>query len=313
MAGGGGSEYADGRSDGWGEMGVRRGISKIAEVLGEGGACEWSELKGGHVSKVFKVRTPTQTVVAKVGPSWYHGSIARERRCLEKIRAKTDVKTPAVLHYAPADNDIFPEHEVILMEYVEGPKLGSMPIDERTHEEVGRMYRQIHNIRVLGSGPLDESLHGRKGGWKEFLADIDAVGFPLDSGMMKREEYSWLLHEIDREASEQENPSLLHGDFRWDNLIRGEAGIVPLDFQNAIGGYELYEYATNLAWHPETANHLKHYLGHEPTDVELRDIMICSMAYVTSLMGYWINGRDMDGARAFRQRFDIFKKIYESV
>jgi len=313
MAGGDGFKYTDGRDDGWGGLDVPRGVSKIAEVLGERGAYEWSELNGGHVSKVFKVCTPTQTAVAKVGPSWYGNSIARERLCLERIRAKTDVKVPAVLNYAPADNDIFPGHEVLLMEYVEGPTLGSMHIDDRMHEEVGRMYKQIHQICVLGNGPLDESFHGRKNGWKEFLADIDAVRFPLDAGMLKREEYSWLLHEIGRETGEQENTSLLHGDFRWDNLIYGKTGIVPLDFQNAIGGYEMYEYATNLAWHPETARQLKHYLGHEPKSAELRDIMLCSMAYVTSLMGYWINGGDMNGARIFRRRFDIFKETYKGV
>lgn len=305
-----GTQYAADRN-GWNSLDIPKGVDKIARSLG-GMVAGSAELGGGKISKTMKLDMGDRSVVVKISPLWFDHSLARERWCYEKLK-ETGVLTPKVFEYFPSQNDIFPGHEIIVREFVEGPLLSEVQRDAALHKNIGDVYRRIHSIPLRGYGWLDESFNGKKGRWIDFLKDVDKAEVGIEYGMVKRSEYGWLLGEFDRRLDREFAPKLLHADFRWENFVLGPKGIVAIDFQNAFSGHELYDYGIGAVYDPGMTKNLKYYFGQGIGEDVIRPVLLYGMRDAVGTAGFLASRGDIEYAKYFRNRFDDLKREYDSL
>jgi len=304
------AQYAADRN-GWNSLDTPRGLDKIAHSLG--GKVAGSTELGGKISKTIRLDMDDRSVVVKVSPLWFDHSLAREEWCYEKLRKESRVLTPKVFEYFSSQNDIFPGHEILVREFIEGPTLGAISRDKALHRKVGNIYRQIHQVTTQGYGWMDEGFRGKKERWIDFLKDIDKVAVGIEHGLLKKSEYNWLLKEFGNTLDQNFAPRLLHGDFRWDNFILGSKGIVVIDFQNSFSGHDLYDYGIGVVYDPDLLKNLKYYLGDGVGKDIVRSVLLYGMRDAVGTAGFLASRGDMEYAKHFRMRFDDLKREYEGL
>lgn len=161
-------------------------------------------LRGGRIVKVFD-------------PRFAPGEAAREA---EKQRLAYDagLPVPRVWEVISA-----PGEQAILMDYVEGPTLGQLILEEpeRADEYLGlsvALQRQMHQVRAGGLESMEEKLK------RQILSAPD-----LSPPLRERA--------LDALAAFSFPGRLCHGDFHAFNLIRGRDRIVILDWVDASAGH----------------------------------------------------------------------------
>jgi thiamine kinase-like enzyme len=87
-----------------------------------------------------------------------------------------------------------------------------------------------------------------------------------------------LLDQIEKQTAGVDAPCLCHNDLLAGNFIRGEGGIVIIDWEYAGAGdrfFDLGGFAANLKLAPENEpTLLRLYLGREPHEDELRRLRL---------------------------------------
>ncbi|KIG04726.1 phosphotransferase [Caballeronia concitans] len=232
-----------------------------SHVDGFAGPLAVEQFAGGQSNPTFKLVTPSRSYVmrakpgpaAKLLPSAH--AIEREYRVMDALAA-TDVPVARML--ALCEDESVIGRAFYVMEFVEGrvlwdPSLPGMTQAERAaiYDETNRVIAALHTVDAEAAGLADYGKPGNYferqiGRWsKQYVASqtekIDAMDRLID----------WLPQRIppasDRKAS------VVHGDFRLDNLIfhRDEPRVLAvLDWELSTLGDPLADFAYHcMAWH----------------------------------------------------------------
>jgi aminoglycoside phosphotransferase (APT) family kinase protein len=235
----------------------------LANVSGFQGPLSYEMFAGGQSNPTYKLVTPQRTYVmrakpglaAKLLPSAH--AIEREYRVMDALAA-TDVPVAKMIAHC-ADESVI-GRAFYIMEFVAGrvlwdQSLPGMTRAERSaiYDEMNRVIAALHSVDVKAVGLGDYGKPGNYlvrqiGRWsKQYLASqtepIDAMQRLID----------WLPAHIPQPADE--TVSVVHGDFRLDNLIfdpREPRVLAILDWELSTLGDPLADFAYHcMSWHVE--------------------------------------------------------------
>jgi aminoglycoside phosphotransferase (APT) family kinase protein len=221
------------------------------------------QFKGGQSNPTYKLVTPSRAYVmrskpgpaAKLLPSAH--AIEREFRVMKAL-AGTGVPVAQMLLLCEDESII--GRAFYVMEFMDGRVLWdqSLPALNRTqrgpvYDEMNRVIAALHNVDVGAAGLADYGKPGNYferqiGRWsKQFLASVTE---PIDE-MHKLIE--WLPAHLPASALDNSQVSVVHGDYRMDNLVfdRSEPRITAvLDWELSTIGHPLADFSYHcMAWH----------------------------------------------------------------
>ncbi|KVN35633.1 aminoglycoside phosphotransferase [Burkholderia stagnalis] len=235
-----------------------------AHVDGFAGPLAVEQFKGGQSNPTFKLVTPSHSYVmrakpapaAKLLPSAH--AIEREYRVMDAL-AGTDV--PVARMHALCDDESVIGRAFYVMAFVDGrvlwdPSLPGMSPDARAahYDEMNRVIAALHALDPAAIGLADYGKPGNYfarqiGRWsKQYLASetepIDAMHRLID----------WLPQHVPPDSAGDGRPaSIVHGDFRLDNLIfhPDEPRVLAvLDWELSTLGDPLADFAYHcMTWH----------------------------------------------------------------
>lgn len=236
-----------------------------AQVDGFSGPLTVEQFAGGQSNPTFKLITPSRTYVmrakpgptAKLLPSAH--AIEREYRVMHAL-AGTDVPVAKML--ALCEDESVMGRAFYVMEFVEGrvlwdQSLPGMTPSERAaiYDEMNRVIAALHSVDVAAVGLADYGKPGNYfarqiGRWsKQYLASETE---PIDAMQRLIE---WLPQHMPDETGER--VSIVHGDYRLDNLIFHPTEprvLAVLDWELSTLGDPLADFAYHcMAWHVDPA------------------------------------------------------------
>ncbi|MCK9514459.1 MAG: phosphotransferase [Ottowia sp.] len=231
-------------------------------VAGYAGPVSVTMFKGGQSNPTYKLATPGATYVlrakpgpkAKLLPSAH--AIEREFRVMRAL-AQTDV--PVARMHALCEDESVLGRAFYVMEYVQGrvlwdQSLPGMTRSERAaiYDEMNRVIAALHKVDYRAVGLAD---YGRPGQYlerqisrwsKQYKASITQPIAEMDNLM------DWLPEHIPQ-AAHGGLTSIVHGDYRLDNLIfhPSEPRIIAvLDWELSTLGHPLADFSYHcMSWH----------------------------------------------------------------
>ena len=219
--------------------------------------------KGGQSNPTYKLTTPKQAYVmrAKPGPvarllPSAH-AIEREYRVMQALHG-TDVPV-AQMHLLCEDETII-GRAFYIMEFVEGrvlwdQSLPSMSPGQRgaIYDEMNRVIAALHRVDFAARGLSDYGKPGnfferQIGRWtKQYQASITEPIEAMDRLI------EWLPAHIPASARDDAQVSIVHGDFRLDNLMFHPTEprvLAVLDWELSTLGHPLGDFSYHcMAWH----------------------------------------------------------------
>jgi len=232
-------------------------------VPGYDGPLQIEQFKGGQSNPTYKLSTPTRSYVmrakpapvAKLLPSAH--AIEREYRVMHALQA-TAVPVPRML--ALCEDESVMGRAFYVMEFMEGrvfwnPSLPGMTNAERQaiYDEMNRVIAALHQVDVNAAGLAD---YGRPGNYferqigrwtKQYQASITTPNPAMDALM------AWLPAHIPASARDEREVSIVHGDYRIDNLMfhPTEARVIAvLDWELSTLGHPLADFSYHcMTWH----------------------------------------------------------------
>lgn len=221
------------------------------------------QFKGGQSNPTYKLVTPGAAYVmrtkpgpaAKLLPSAH--AIDREYRVMAALHA-TDVPV-ARMHLLCEDETII-GRAFYVMEFVAGRVLwdqslpGLAPAERGPiYDEMNRVIAALHNVDVAAVGLADYGKPGNYferqiGRWsKQYLASVTGPNPAMDRLL------DWLPANIPASARDESQVSIVHGDYRLDNLIfhPTEPRITAvLDWELSTVGHPLADFSYHcMSWH----------------------------------------------------------------
>ncbi|MBB4516647.1 phosphotransferase [Paraburkholderia fungorum] len=234
-------------------------------VDGFSGPLTLEQFAGGQSNPTFKLVTPSRSYVmrakpgpaAKLLPSAH--AVEREYRVMHAL-AGTGVPVANML--ALCEDESVIGRAFYVMEFVEGrvlwdQSLPGMTPAERTaiYDEMNRVIAALHSVDVTAIGLADYGKPGNYfarqiGRWsKQYVASETE---PIDAMQRLIE---WLPQHMPAETSER--ASVVHGDYRLDNLIFHPTEprvLAVLDWELSTLGDPLADFAYHcMAWHVDPA------------------------------------------------------------
>lgn len=234
-----------------------------ARLPGFAGPLTVEQFKGGQSNPTYKLVTPTQSYVmrskpgpvAKLLPSAH--AIEREFAVMGGLYG-TDVPVPR-MHLLCDDESII-GRAFYVMEFVEGRVLWeqSLPAFDKPgraaiYDEMNRVIAALHNVDVKAAGL---EAYGKPGNYferqigrwtKQYQASVTQ---PIDA--MDRL-IEWLPAHIPASARDESQVSVVHGDYRLDNLVfhPNEPRVVAvLDWELSTLGHPLADFSYHcMSWH----------------------------------------------------------------
>jgi aminoglycoside phosphotransferase (APT) family kinase protein len=221
------------------------------------------QFKGGQSNPTYKLLTPQRTYVmrSKPGPaakllSSAH-AIEREFRVMQAL-AGTDVPV-AKMHLLCEDESVI-GRAFYIMQFMDGrvlwdQALPGMAAAERSavYDEMNRVIGALHSVDVAAAGLADYGKPGNYfdrqiGRWsKQYLASITEPIGEMDRLI------DWLPAHVPAGARDAAQVSVVHGDFRLDNLVfhRDEPRVIAvLDWELSTTGHPLADFSYHcMAWH----------------------------------------------------------------
>ena len=234
-----------------------------ANVEGFDGALEIEMFKGGQSNPTFLLRTPQRRYVmrakpgpvAKLLPSAH--AIEREFRVMRGLR---DSAVPVAEMLALCDDESVIGRAFYIMSFVEGrvfwdQTLPGLSPQERAaiYDEMNRVLAALHRVDFQACGLGDYGKPGNYferqiGRWsKQYQASITA---PIDA--MDRL-IEWLPAHMPESARDASKVSIVHGDYRLDNLIFHPTEprvLAVLDWELSTLGHPLADFSYHcMSWH----------------------------------------------------------------
>jgi aminoglycoside phosphotransferase (APT) family kinase protein len=234
-----------------------------AMLPGFAGPLAIEQFKGGQSNPTFKLTTPTATYVlrtkpgpaAKLLPSAH--AIEREYRVMSALRAH-NVPVPEML--ALCDDEAVIGRAFYVMSFVEGRVLWNQALPEATttergaiYDEMNRVISALHKVDVQAAGLADYGKPGNYferqiGRWgKQYTASITQPMVAMDRLI------EWLPANMPASARDESKVSVVHGDYRLDNLVFHPSRprvLAVLDWELSTLGHPLADFSYHcMAWH----------------------------------------------------------------
>lgn len=219
--------------------------------------------KGGQSNPTYKLITPAQSYVmrakpgpvAKLLPSAH--AIEREFAVMTGL-AGTDVPVPR-MHCLCTDESVI-GRAFYVMECMQGRVLwdqslpGMDPAERRgIYTEMNRVISALHTVRFAERGLANYGKPGNYferqiGRWsKQYVASITQPIAEMDQLM------AWLPAHIPADARDETRVSIVHGDYRLDNMMFHPTEprvIAVLDWELSTLGHPLADFSYHcMAWH----------------------------------------------------------------
>ena len=234
-----------------------------AHLDGFAGPLAVEQFKGGQSNPTYKLATRGASYVmrskpgpaAKLLPSAH--AIEREFRVMQALAA-TDVPV-ARMHLLCEDESVI-GRAFYVMQYVEGRVLWDQSLPgfssagrAAIYDEMNRVIAALHTVDARAVGLADFGKPGNYferqiGRWsKQYAASVTQ---PMDA---MDELIAWLPAHIPPGARDDATVSIVHGDFRLDNLIfdpHGPRVLAVLDWELSTLGHPLADFSYHcMAWH----------------------------------------------------------------
>ena len=219
--------------------------------------------KGGQSNPTYKLITPALSYVmrakpgpvAKLLPSAH--AIEREFKVMRGLKG-TDVPVPA-MHCLCEDESVI-GRAFYVMEFVEGrvlwdQSLPGMSKAQRAeiYDEMNRVVSALHKVKfaergLAGYGKPGNYFERQIGRWsKQYVASITQPIPEMDSLMQ------WLPLNMPASARDEGLVSVVHGDFRLDNLLFHPTEprvLAVLDWELSTLGHPMADFSYHcMAWH----------------------------------------------------------------
>ena len=232
-------------------------------VQGFEGPLQVEMFKGGQSNPTYKLVTPTKSYVmrakpgpvAKLLPSAH--AIEREYRVMKGL-AGTDVPVPHM--YALCEDESIMGRAFYIMEFMEGrvlwdQSLPGMTPEQRAeiYDEMNRVIAALHSVKFADQGLADYGKSGNYferqiGRWsKQYVASVTQPIPEMDQLM------AWLPANMPASARDESHVSIVHGDYRLDNLMFHPTEprvIAVLDWELSTLGHPLADFSYHcMSWH----------------------------------------------------------------
>ena len=219
--------------------------------------------KGGQSNPTYKLNTPTQSYVmrakpgpvAKLLPSAH--AIEREFAVMSGLQG-TDVPVPRM--FCLCEDESIIGRAFYIMEFMPGRILWDQTLPGMDNQERGAIYNEMNRvIAALHSVKFAErglAAYGKPGNYferqigrwsKQYVASVTQPIPEMDQLM------AWLPQHIPAMARAEHMVSIVHGDYRLDNLMfhPTEPRIVAvLDWELSTLGHPLADFSYHcMAWH----------------------------------------------------------------
>ncbi len=221
------------------------------------------QFKGGQSNPTYKLITPQGSYamrskpgpVARLLPSAH--AIEREFRVMGAL-AGSQVPVPKM--HLLCDDEAVIGRAFYVMHFVQGrvlwdQSLPGMTRDERgaLYDEMNRVIAALHKLDVAALGLVDFGRPGNYferqiGRWsKQYQASITGPNEAMDRLL------EWLPQHIPPSARDESMVSVVHGDFRLDNLIFNPTEprvLAVLDWELSTVGHALADFSYHcMSWH----------------------------------------------------------------
>jgi aminoglycoside phosphotransferase (APT) family kinase protein len=232
-------------------------------VDGFQGPLTLSQFKGGQSNPTFLLQTPQRAYVmrtkpgpaAKLLPSAH--AIEREFRVMHALAGRG---VPVARMHVLCEDESVIGRAFYVMEYVEGRVLWDQALPGFTrdgraaiYDEMNRVIAALHSVDVQAAGLADYGKPGNYfdrqiGRWsKQYLASQTETIAEMDRLLQ------WLPDHVPASARDEAEVSIVHGDFRLDNLIfhPDEPRVLAvLDWELSTLGHPLADFSYHcMAWH----------------------------------------------------------------
>ena len=219
--------------------------------------------KGGQSNPTYKIITPTASYVmrakpgpvAKLLPSAH--AVEREFRVMHGLQG-TDVPVPKM--FCLCEDESVIGRAFYLMEFVEGRVLWDQALPGMTpaqrgdiYDEMNRVISALHTVDFTARGLVS---YGKPGNYferqisrwsKQYTASITTPIPEMDLLM------AWLPAHMPDSARDESMVSIVHGDFRLDNLLFDAAQprvLAVLDWELSTLGHPLADFSYHcMGWH----------------------------------------------------------------
>ncbi len=234
-----------------------------AHVEGFVGPLAVEQFKGGQSNPTFKLITPNATYVlrtkpgpvARLLPSAH--AIEREYRVMGALHAH-GVPVPQML--ALCEDESVIGRAFYVMSFADGRVLWNQALPETTNAERGAIYDEmnrviaaLHTVDVKAAGLADYGKPGNYferqiGRWsKQYVASITQPIEAMDRLI------EWLPAHMPASARDESKVSVVHGDYRLDNLVFHPTEprvLAVLDWELSTLGHPLADFSYHcMAWH----------------------------------------------------------------
>lgn len=225
--------------------------------------------KGGQSNPTYKLNTPARSYVmrakpgpvAKLLPSAH--AIEREFAVMTGL-AGTDVPVPRM--YGLCEDEAVIGRAFYIMECMQGRVLwdqglpGMSPAERRQiYDEMNRVIAALHTVKfaergLSGYGKPGNYFDRQIGRWsKQYKASADGAG-PMSQPIPEMEKLvEWLPAHIPAAARDESKVSIVHGDYRLDNLMFHATEprvIAVLDWELSTLGHPLADFSYHcMSWH----------------------------------------------------------------
>ena len=219
--------------------------------------------KGGQSNPTYKLITPGASYVmrakpgpvAKLLPSAH--AVEREFKVMQGLQG-TDVPVPKM--YCLCEDESVIGRAFYVMEFVEGRVLWDQSLPGMSqaqrgeiYDEMNRVVAALHKVKFAERGLADYGKPGNYferqiGRWsKQYTASITQPIAEMDNLMQ------WLPANIPASARNESLVSIVHGDFRLDNLLFHATEprvLAVLDWELSTLGHPLADFSYHcMAWH----------------------------------------------------------------
>jgi aminoglycoside phosphotransferase (APT) family kinase protein len=225
--------------------------------------------KGGQSNPTYKLNTPSRSYVmrakpgpvAKLLPSAH--AVEREFAVMRGLHG-TEVPVPQ-MHVLCEDESVI-GRAFYIMEFMPGRVLWDQSLPGMTPAERGAIYNEmnrviaaLHRVKFAERGLANYGKPGNYferqiGRWsKQYLASADGVG-KLSQPIAEMEQLmAWLPTHIPASARDESMVSIVHGDYRLDNLMFHPSEprvLAVLDWELSTIGHPLADFSYHcMAWH----------------------------------------------------------------
>jgi aminoglycoside phosphotransferase (APT) family kinase protein len=221
------------------------------------------QFKGGQSNPTYKLTTPARSYVMRAKP----GPVAKllpSAHAIERefavMKALHGTEVPVARMHVLCDDESVIGRSFYIMEYVEGrvlwdQSLPSLNPTERgaIYDEMNRVIAALHSVDFRARGLAD---YGKPGNYferqiarwtKQYQASITQPIEAMDRLI------EWLPAHIPDSARDESQVSIVHGDYRLDNLIFHPTEprvLAVLDWELSTIGHPLADFSYHcMSWH----------------------------------------------------------------